>query len=618
MAWLAVILFLGLWSTTRATESTLEQEYQERLDKEKSKTTFVVPRSNNIQIAFGGGRDDPQTSLHVDLLKLYKEVMEEILQRNKLISTVDTLLEKVALIDDLIVRVRTLEDIVGKGYIPGVGVAAKKPKKPRNRTKGDLDGQPDLNNTLDQDAAVEDAELGDWEMLLREVQRQGAQVNAMKEQQAEARQQYNDVMAHVRTMKTSIENLETEMKDRTAEADLCRQQNLAQAQLIESHATELHVHKSSIEVLEAKVHKLTLDVQWQSFKINMQENTTENVKSGLQNLESFLGTSGGAGARGPDLFNMWSRAKADIERCQGDVNILQKRMRHMEEDLQTVSSQLQTMRVNFNATSRHGLNDTASLQALIEDTASRVFNMIHGLNVSQRHISSIHVQQQKQLDDLSLDVERMKDELENLNQRLTDISRHLEYLKDYNLHGRRDRERMKRKMEKIQRDMRTIFHGYDGSTEIAGMTFLSGSDSFSGQMSTSTESESRSVQKRTTRRNANDVTPTVRDTTLPGTTRHNDVPHTASMVTRTPEGVPEARRGSEDSYEYEEENMVEIPEDVIPDYDELARETISSLPHSMSFSSLMNINVETKPIYTYSTSLPMIKFFFSTAQLSYL
>ena len=75
--------------------------------------TLIVPRSNKIQIAFADDGSDPRTKLHMDLLRLYKQVMEEVLERNKLISTVQTLLDKVTQIDELAGRVHRLEQDLG-------------------------------------------------------------------------------------------------------------------------------------------------------------------------------------------------------------------------------------------------------------------------------------------------------------------------------------------------------------------------------------------------------------------------------------------------------------------------------------------------------------------------
>ncbi len=511
-------------------EQQLKQQQEEELQKQqlqksKANTVVVVPRSNNIQIAFAASGDDPQTSLHVDLLRLYKEVMEEILQRNKLIQTVQTMFEKVTLVDAMGERLDRLEllcsNMVTEDLSGKHGKGRKGKKGPKGQT-GKAHGV-DHNNTIDHDQIVStDGELGDWEMLVREVQRQGKSIWAMKEERKVDHRLTSEMMLLVNQQRDQMAKLTTQISEQAQTEASLRQQTMRHSQILEEHTALLELHQTEMEVVGAKSNKLSMDVQWQSFKINMNENTTESLKRELTDLEAFLGTTASSTAvRGTDMFSMWNRAKSDIERCQTDINTIHKKIRDIEEDTQRLMLYLNRERANnFSQSKDHKYNDTvmASMHKFVENTANQLFNMIHRLNSTQHHMSQRQQNQQGNLDHISLDLEGVKDEMATYSQKLTDTARNVEHLKDYNLHGRREREKLRRKMVKLAKELRQLLQhlglGSDRSIAPKGQTWVQASSGPPQHRSTGSPTWAR---RTTAARKLGHVTPTTHDTSIPAT-----------------------------------------------------------------------------------------------------
>ena len=79
-------------------------------------------------------------------------------------------------------------------------------------------------------------------------------------------------------------------------------------------------------------------------------------------------------------------------------------------------------------THNHGLD--TNVYGLIEDAISRMFNMVHTINSSHHHLILSDRRQRKQLDEISLDVESLKDEMDDYFAKLRDLDTQAAALKD--------------------------------------------------------------------------------------------------------------------------------------------------------------------------------------------
>ena len=480
--------------------------------------TLIVPRSNKIQIAFADDGSDPRTKLHMDLLRLYKQVMEEVLERNKLISTVQTLLDKVSQIDELAGRVHRLEQDLGivRG---GAGHAHRSP----HNGDGDKDwsteqyqgttttfAEPDIGGP---DMSSFHARLHQQDKIIRRLQEDLRIQSKLTAEQGREIQRQNE---HIERLRTTTAHLERGLGG----------SKVITGDTVDTYGGELGVLRADVATVESKLHKLTLDLQWHEFKLNMQQNSTDNIEKeveGIENTVSTLFTKSGS------LQTMINQVRVDSMQCKSKLHAAEKKIQAVETHIEKIA--VVVSRPISNSTGSHSPDDyqidththdsDSNVYALVEDATSRLFNMVHRINNSQHHMVLSNKRQQKQLDEMSLDVESLKDEMDDYFAKLKDLDAQAAELKDYNKGSRRDREKIKRKTERIQRDINVVMSALNAY----GMT-----------------TEPSQVVRRTTRQPRTLVT---RDVTMSDVTRTFVTPSTRSRsltadpfvkVTKSPGG----------------------------------------------------------------------------------
>ena len=487
--------------------------------------TLIVPRSNKIQIAFADDGSDPRTKLHMDLLRLYKQVMEEVLERNKLISTVQTLLDKVTQIDELAGRVHRLEQDLGIGR-SGVGHV--------HRSSDNGNGDKDWSEEEYQGTTTSFAETGlgveaEMSAFRARLHQQDKTIRRLQEDlriqtklTAEQGREIQRQNEHIDRLRSTTDNLERKAVGggRTIITD----------DSIDNYGGEVGVLRANVATVESKLHKLTLDLQWHEFKLNMQQNSTDNIErevEGIENTVSALYTKSGS------LQTMVNQVRADSIQCKSKLHASNKKIHDIETHIEKIAMVL-SRPGGKNITGHHATDNyqidnhnhglDTNVYGLIEDATYRMFNMIHRINNSHHHLILSDRRQQKQLDEISLDVESLKDEMDDYFAKLRDLDTQAAELKDSAKGSRRDREKIKRKLERIQRDMNVVMSALNAH----GMT-----------------TEPSHVVRRTTQPR----TLVTRDVTMPDVTRTYVTPSTRSRsltadpllrVTNSPNG-PEDR-----------------------------------------------------------------------------
>lgn len=432
----------------------------------KSKTTLLVPRSNNIQIAFAGQGEDAQTGLHVDLLRLYKEVMEEILQRNNLIHTVETLLSKMGILDGLETRVKALED------------GSSHPIFQHTATKGQANSHDDGNNNVSYESYLENyeetkGETYDWEVLFRELQSQQRSLRALHEARRKDERILQDSLDRMTQLSAQVDHVRLKHGELHDEVSEYKRQVTDHSQQIEGHTNRLILLDSTTEVLEAKANKINLDLQWQGFKVGLLENTTDSLKRDMHELQDQY-LSGDTTVVYEDSASedpvevihrpSWSNnIQGELDSCKHDIDAMLRNIREIQNDVSQLHSQI-TLNTSqklqrFNASIWQAISvPNGNIQEFVEDTSTQLYNMLHRLNATQRQLQHQSTLRQEQMDQMSLDVENLKDEADGCSTKISDHIRQIQYLKDYNLHGRREREKLRRKFEKLQREVRDMLY----------------------------------------------------------------------------------------------------------------------------------------------------------------
>ena len=387
-----------------------------------------------------------------------------------------TLLEKTALIDGLVARVQSLEDRSDSrtSYLPPL-------------TDGDTDtAESDLSNNVSYESYLDNIEAGqggnyDWDVLFRELQSQQRSLRALHETRRKDERILHDTLGRLTQLSAEVDHLRLKLGEQHDEVSECRRQLTGYAQTVEGHSNQLVLLDSSVEVLDAKTNKLSLDLQWHGFKVGMQENVTDALKKDFMDLQDqVLGVDVTRGfgdttlgiPQGHLQDASYTKLEEDVASCREDINSMMGTVQTLRADLGSLHG-----RITHNTSERlDRFNESlwtslgvpgGSVQQLVEDTSTQLYNLLHRLNSTQRGVAKQTDLQQKQLDNLSLDTERLKDEAEVCTTKIADNVLQIQFLKDYNLHGRRDREKLRRKFEKLQREVREVI--YAGSMNPGGI-----------------------------------------------------------------------------------------------------------------------------------------------------
>ncbi len=447
--------------------------------------TLIVPRSNKIQIAFADDGSDPRTKLHMDLLRLYKQVMEEVLERNKLISTVQTLLDKVSQMDELATRVHRLEQDLGivRGEV-GAGRHVHRVTDPdntdtnknwdRDEYQGTTTSFAETGLDSDSEIAAIRVRLHQQEKMIRRIQEDLRIQSKLTAEQGRDLQRQRE---HLDRLRATTENLEHKAGQAAGGGGggggTGAGGAILPAETEDGYAGEVAVLRANIATVESKLHKLRIDFDWHDFRINMQQNSTDSLEREVEDIEttvSDLFTKSGS------LQTTVTQARADSIQCKTKLHANNKKILDIENHIRKIALAL-SKAGNTNITLHHNYGDyqvsshdshnlDSNVYGFVEDATSKMFRMVHKINSSHHHLITSDKHQQKQLDELSLDLESLKDELDDYFSKLKDLDTQGAVLKDDVKGSRRDHEKLRRKVERMQRDLHAVL----GALDAYGMT----------------------------------------------------------------------------------------------------------------------------------------------------
>ncbi len=566
--YLCLMVFNGI--PLRGTAYTIKGNYKDEstLTFPNSETgaqnTLVVPRSNKIQIAFADDGSDPRTKLHMDLLRLYRQVMEEVLERNKLISTVQTLLDKMSQMDEISTRVHRLEQDLGIIRTSGDGSSGHRVHH-GNQNEGEIRDSSrgvvhewDENNkeeyqgtttSFSEDeygvTSATEAELSSMRTRIHQqektIRRLQEDLRIQSKLSAEQGREVERQNEQIERLRTSVDKLH--LVSGTGTGDTSR----ITADEVENHSSQLEVLRAELGTMETKLHKLTLDHQWHDFKLNMQQNSTDNLEKEFQGIENTVSTLYTQSGSTQTTVN---QVRADNLQCKSRVSTLNRKVSNIEEHIGKIAivlskpSNRSNTQVSNHASGEfvengghsHELELSSNVFGLIEDATSKVYRMVHRLNSSQHQLISNDRRQQMQLDEISLSVESLRDEVDDYFNKLKDLDNQAASLRDGNKNGKRDRDKIKKKLERIQRDMNVVMSALNAY----GMT-----------------TEPSTAGRRTTQSHTlvtRDATvPELRPSVTPSTSGHPDG-----------KGKPDDERETTHNHligEPDEDNVIDIPDD---------------------------------------------------------
>ena len=436
------------------------------------KTTFLVPRSDKIQIAFTDGGREIQQSLHTDLLKLYKSVMEQLLERDQFIQTMKTLMDKMALLDNLAERVRRLELRVNRGHVVVVdgdeGGGAD-----NSVVHGGGDGsRRNQEDRLDNVAKKVRRHQED----LAKIQEDHDRFSKLLADQALENQRHRDFTGK---LQQTVGKMELEISRN-------KQMTIAQAELLDHHANKMETQRSTSEVIDAKVGTLSSKVQWHDFRLGMMENVTSRLDSDYISMQLSLGEFHTTQRK---IYGLVEKLQTDTERCHVNVATAKMKVRFLEQDvdkLLTIVEKLTPANVSSQASRGMGSggrggttlpqpyhNSTLAgsariqVQEMIDRSVAPLNQAIGHLNLTTDQLGRDNDRQQKQIDAASMDIETLRTDgrdfsrqLRDVRDGVSDVSAELE---DWGA----EKDRIKRKLNKLEKEVKE--HRHDRS---AGRTPL--------------------------------------------------------------------------------------------------------------------------------------------------
>ena len=440
------------------------------VSKSNAKTTFLVPRTEKIQIAFTDGGREIQHNLHTDLLKLYKQVMEQLLERDQFIQTVQSLMEKTSNIDNVLERVRRLE-------IRYEHLRAGDTGRELEGTSGGA-RVTGSRETVDQDNSVIHGEGRDagrktmderLDTIAKKVRRQQEEISRFQEEQRAHNKMIADQALELQKQREYGATLQQTIGKMEREIARNKQMTIAQAELLDHHANKMETQRTTSEVIDAKLGTVNTNVQWHDFRLGMLENTTSRLDSDYISMQVTMGEFHTSQRK---VYGLVDKLQTDTERCHVNVATAKMKVRFLEQDVEKLLGMIaKSSSVNITTSghrgnngflqTRHPLpNETLSgsskveVQDMIEEMTTFLHHSIQNINTTQQRLVLHNSRRQKQVDDVSLDLEVLKDESRNYFSELRKITGDLQSLKEYHVQWTNDRDKIRRKINKLEREGR--------------------------------------------------------------------------------------------------------------------------------------------------------------------
>ena len=170
---------------------------------------------------------------------------------------------------------------------------------------------------------------------------------------------------------------------------------VSHAEMIEQCGAKLNLLNSAVDIVKAKAGKLSVDIHWQNYKIETAENLTRTAKSEIVRMENAIS---GLYADHGHFYDTTSTLEEKLTENKLDMRKLESRTNMIENALQ---------RAIYNSTNNATMTGGRAAGALL---SNEPLGMRY-INLTQLGLIQNVTKQQNQLDELSLDVERMKDDV---------------------------------------------------------------------------------------------------------------------------------------------------------------------------------------------------------------
>lgn len=441
--------------------------------KANPKTTFLVPRTDKIQIAFTDGGREIQQNLHTDLLKLYKSVMEQLLERDQFIQTVKSFMEKTAILDNLVERVRRLElhvERMSRGQMvefeSHVG---------GGRTTGSRD-HTDPGNSVSQRPDGDKNDRGRTteekvDNVAKKVRRQHEDITKVQEEHETLSKVVAEQALELQRQRDFTAKLQQTVQKMDLEISRNKQMTIAQAELLDHHANKMETQKSTSELIDAQVKTLSSTVQWHDFRMGMIENTTSRLDSDYISMQLSFGEFHTTQRK---IYGLVEKLQTDTERCHVNVATAKMKVRFLEQDVDKLLTIVEKLTpANMSYHSSNGKKDLSSrsfhnmtlagsvriqIQEMIDKSTAPLHQTVGYLNISHLRIEREKVRHQNQLDKVTLNIENLSEESRRYFSELRSLANDVDGMKIDLDEWNNEKDRIRRKMNKMEKEIKEHEH----------------------------------------------------------------------------------------------------------------------------------------------------------------
>ena len=450
-------------------------------------TTFMVPQSDNIHISFSSTETQPSdgTTIHMDLLTLYRDVLREVIHMDKVKQVVRGVVEQMNGYDNLRSRVEKLEDKAS-----GDGITkADEATSSRQEYDSDNEQKLDTNEWLD-DLTFEDKShiyseqtltnpYGNFvvqdnsHMIPSGIQEEIAR---LAQKQTAQQRQITDLEYSLQQERLNTQTLTSSLRLQTTEYEEARRILIRQATLLEEQTLKLDVQQSALNIQDAKLNQLVLQLQWktgQVLSLGDGSSKPQNLTEELITLQTRMG----------NFDQQVKQINIQLDNTVEKVNENEVELRWLKIKIHNIRENMKKLLLLLT-----GYPDGTAMQPLlslnqtkvksillsvettrsaddVDDSSTVLFSIVKQLNVTQRMLVNGKDHQQRQMNTLQIDVTTLKEEMNDSWNQLQSLEAEFTSIRGVNSEWLREKETMKRRLNRMMRDIRELYDTIENTND---------------------------------------------------------------------------------------------------------------------------------------------------------
>ena len=457
--------------------------YQEN---KRGGATLMVPQSDRIQISISNAdtKSDNGGIIHMDLLNLYKDVLREVIHMDKVKEVMRNVVTQLDGYQDLMSRVDRLEsnNVVDEAASTKYGSTTHKTIQDDEPSKNDVNTNQWLDHLTFEGSDIysdmsSENRYGNYvmqgtdnESVLRR------EVNRLTLKQTTLQRQITALEIALQQERIQGQSARVNLRKQSQEYEEARRILIEQASILEEQGLQLDIQQSTLNIQDAKLNQLVLQLQWKTGDIvdfspegsSKTVNLTEElilIKTSIQQANDDI----------KQISNRLDETDESRANTDGELKWMKIKVHNIRENMKKLllllagypngSAMQPVLSLNQTAVKNilHSVETTRSEEAG-DDSATALYNITRQLNVTQRRVLNKNKQQQKQIDDLSIDVENLKDEMDDGWNQLQILDSDFRKYRESSNEVIRERETLKRRLNRMMKDIRDLYETVETGT----------------------------------------------------------------------------------------------------------------------------------------------------------